>query len=1141
MHKAVLAAIYINVTLQDTKGNDKTLNILSPFQRYGHQDLILSRILAAGDYLTTSLSLYGTEGSGWKLHSINHVNLKIGKYTIFSARGWIQHPKELGKKIINIHTKGNENCFQLSLMCGLKRHLLIPPKLQMIMRQPGRILNKNEKLQLKRYWEKPKSYEAILAKNEKTGEINFTGMKGATALSQMDAFEAENPLHSVTIFGYEEKLFVIRPAPKIRENHVDLLLLRLAKPGSVCLKKEDVEYDYHFCTIPSLSKFVGKSGYRRSEVCEYCFGIYKTSIEKHAQKCAIAHRDQNQSKQMKFPEDDVYEFKNLRMIEDLPIKIFFKFLWYNENDRPSIPTCNQNLKFTTPVSNIKIKAYFLCVINQFNQLDDMLIYDGENPVEHFIQKVIDLKFYYKEYLKRAYVPISLTPNDNLRLMLATRCEICGTKFNEENKKCSDHNHWTGQLRYVACSNCNILIQVNPTPILLGHNINNYECHFLLKSFNKRYAKNIKVIMRVSESIISIKFNGIRCLDKRTLLDHDLYDLVDRHKRGIVLDHLPYRFPCLYGALRSTEVEEMYFSQFLFRIAMPSRAINQQVPNGFPKYELFKDPVTSECPPETEYQMAGAVFWNFRMENAKDLLYYGLKTQVLLTADIFLDFNKMAMKHFKLSVFHSYSLSGYSFNACFFDTKASLEYIKDPEIITYLKNAIRGGPTESVTRKVVANSERLNNFNPCQPRSNILIIDENSQYPSKMKNKMAVGSYSFLSQDDLSKFDLMTDCNGDWNYIVTVQISHPTNLHVRQSPMPPCPYQRELKFTDLSPTQQLYSTGLNGEDQAALFGKKLVAGLYDKTYTCCLEAVQYFLESGLRVTNLSKCLKFRQAAILEPSVDKLSELRRKAILEGDEVGSLLFKGIINRVFDFTILNGLEGVCLFRMKRTAAMYKYPMIMSIQTLDRAKISLYKMWDLIRSEFGIENTKLSFYDTDCLLRISTADHITDPKNQFYKILSRMQDHLDFSSLPKFHPLYSDRNASLGGKWKIVTLDAASVISLRVKCYSIRLGRCAYCSTVFDPRSNCNLVKKGSGIPRSTVKNELDHQMYEDALIREGALTLQSYVMESKNHSLCVVSREYKFHSLNPRRYLLPNMIDTLAFGDVRIPTTENVQAIME
>ncbi|OXA42111.1 hypothetical protein Fcan01_23212 [Folsomia candida] len=151
------------------------------------------------------------------------------------------------------------------------------------------------------------------------------------------------------------------------------------------------------------------------------------------------------------------------------------------------------------------------------------------------------------------------------------------------------------------------------------------------------------------------------------------------------------------------------------------------------------------------------------------------------------------------------------------------------------------------------------------------------------------------------------------------------------------------------------------------------------------------------------------------------------------------------------------------------------------------------------------------------------------------MEEHLDLSSLPNWHPLYSDRNASVGGKWKIVTLDAISVISLRVKCYSIRLGRCAFCSAVFDPRCKCNLVKKASGIPRSTIINKLDHQMYEDALVREGALTLQSYAVESKNHNLSVVSREYKFHSLNPRRYLLPNMIDTYAFGDARISTTEN------
>lgn len=554
-------------------------------------------------------------------------------------------------------------------------------------------------------------------------------------------------------------------------------------------------------------------------------------------------------------------------------------------------------------------------------------------------------------------------------------------------------------------------------------------------------------------------------------------------------------------------------------------------------------------------MASAAFWHFNMRNAQELLNYGLKAQVLITADIFIDFNKMAMKIFKLSMFQCYSLSEYSFDACFFHTKATYQYIKDPEIIRYFKqNAVHGGPAESITRKVAANTERLLNYNPNRPRSHILITEENQQYASKLRNKLAIGSYQFLSQEELENFDLLSDCTGDWNYIVTVQIKYPKHLHPYHTSMPPCPYNRQLRLEDLSEEQQRYFTELNGD--VTLPDKKLVMDLIDKTYTCTLEAVQYYLESGLSVSKPSCCLKFRQAEVLKPFVDKLTQMRKQANLDKDEIGSLLFKSILNLLFgkclsssenfvkfelcltsgdmvkllsrhtfeDFTVLNALEGVCLFRIKRLTALYKFPMIMSIQTLDRAKLSLYKMWDLLRAQFGINNTLLCFYDTDCI-----CAQINDPQNNFFLNLQKLADHFDFSTLPKTHPLYNTENASECGKWKIVTLNAVSVISLRPKAYSIRL-KCLYCPRYFDDKCGCNLMKKACGIPQMVTKTQLDHNLYELSMYQEGYRTLKACTVESKNHQLVVNSREYKFHSLNTRRYLLPDMVHTFAFGDYRI-----------
>lgn len=184
-------------------------------------------------------------------------------------------------------------------------------------------------------------------------------------------------------------------------------------------------------------------------------------------------------------------------------------------------------------------------------------------------------------------------------MLAKNCEICGVEFDKENVKCMDHNHWTGELRYVACSSCNILIRVDPAPLLLGHDINNSECHFLLKSFSKRYAKSVKVLMKDSENIISIKFNGMRFLDTKLLLNHDLFDLVDRHKK-VVQEELQYKFPYLYQELRKTGVDPIYNSRFLFKMAMPSGAINREVPDGFPHSDYFLDPITNRPPEDREF-------------------------------------------------------------------------------------------------------------------------------------------------------------------------------------------------------------------------------------------------------------------------------------------------------------------------------------------------------------------------------------------------------------------------------------------------------------------------------------------------------------------------------------------------------------
>jgi len=203
LYKGIRASVSIHATLEDMKGeNTRDHYFFSPFLRFTHASLITQTVMASADYLITSLNLFAEDGSGYKLHSVNYMEVRLGKYKPMRIKGYIATPNAIGRKnVINIKTK-DDSCFMLSVLAGLKLGELRLPKTPHL-RYADAL--KNEKKRFKTMYENPVSYRKLLAKVTLSGEIDFSGFTGAEEPDQIDEFEKKNPHISISVFDHDQR------------------------------------------------------------------------------------------------------------------------------------------------------------------------------------------------------------------------------------------------------------------------------------------------------------------------------------------------------------------------------------------------------------------------------------------------------------------------------------------------------------------------------------------------------------------------------------------------------------------------------------------------------------------------------------------------------------------------------------------------------------------------------------------------------------------------------------------------------------------------------------------------------------------------------------------------------------------------
>ena len=362
-------------------------------------------------------------------------------------------------------------------------------------------------------------------------------------------------------------------------------------------------------------------------------------------------------------------------------------------------------------------------------------------------------------------------------------------------------------------------------------------------------------------------------------------------------------------------------------------------------------------------------------------------------------------------------------------------------------------------------------------------------------------------------------DADEGYILEVDLEYPISLHDEHSDFPFC-------------TETKVPPGGSHP--------KLLATVEDKQkYVIHYVALKQALKQGLKLKKIHRAIQFQQADWLKPFIDLNTEKRKNASNEFEKdfyklmSNSIYGKGmeqVRNRIdirlvsdpkkaekliskpnfIDRTVYN--ENLIAIHMEPTKVILNKPIYIGMSVLDLSKVLMYEfLYDVLKPFYG-KRLKLCYQDTDSfILEIETED--------IYKDIELLQDYMDTSNYPKDHPLFSEKNKKVLGKFKdeLAGDIMKAFVGLRSKVYAI------------DRKDSP--IKKIKGIKKCVVKKKIQFKDYIDCLYSGKETYTKNNTITSKHHTVTTTSvNKVTLSAFDDKRHVLEDKINTLPYGHYRL-----------
>ena len=402
-----------------------------------------------------SLAKYQKLGSGWRLLSVEMLEIFITKFKPLNGKSYKPFPKLIVKKkaVINMEND-DDQCFKWAVTRALNPVGNNPQRIKRIL-----------KTQAEKY--------------------NWNDIEFPTKLKDIHKFEKNNNIN-VNVFSFDEnsgrygRVYTLRLSKTEHEKTINLFL-----------------YDEHYGVVKDLSRLVSgqtnKQGHKK-HICLRCLNHFKSlkSLENHLELCKNHDHQRHVYPNKQNKHASFKEFQKTHRV---------LFVVYADFECLVEPTGNKIGKGTVQYQKHTPSGfcYTIKCMDETIYEDKTVLYTAKEEGEDIGKKIVeslekDLKEVYK--ILKTVTPINISEQEEESFKNAVKCYAC--RLDLEGDRVRDHCHLTGTYRGAAHSKCNLKMKTPKFVPVLFHNLEGYDSHLFVKSL----AGKVSCIPKTDEKYIS---------------------------------------------------------------------------------------------------------------------------------------------------------------------------------------------------------------------------------------------------------------------------------------------------------------------------------------------------------------------------------------------------------------------------------------------------------------------------------------------------------------------------------------------------------------------------------------------------------------------------------------------------------------